>query len=388
MLNLNFPVGFHEFHQDPAINFQLNRWFSAGILDRDKLMTIGKQIHSFEEWTEVFLQLAEEARCQKKMEVCATYYRAAQFFTLGDEKDENGTLLKVVLYEKCAAAYEEAYKEEGITYDKIPYETGFLPVMYKKHEQSAKGVIVLHGGYDSFIQEFVRYMLYFYQAGFDIYMFEGPGQGEVLNRYQIKMRPDWEVCTSKVLDAYQLSNVTLIGISLGGYLAPRAASVDKRIQRVVMYDLIYDFYGSLLAKMKPAARRLVDYLTRHPKNLLWKSVTKKMNQNFFCNWLFRQGYFVYENVHNPCEYLNCIKQYNTRELSPKITQDVLILAGASDIYTIYYEDQRKALTNAISVESRIFTKEEQADHHCQIGNLKLVMDHIIDWVERKQKECL
>jgi hypothetical protein len=32
----------------------------------------------------------------------------------------------------------------------------------------------------------------------------------------------------------------------------------------------------------------------------------------------------------------------------------------------------------------LFTAEEQAAHHCQIGNLSLALDTIFDWIERKQ----
>lgn len=383
MLILNFPVGFYQFHNDPAINFQMNRWYSTGAVSYDELMQVGKRIDSFETWTKVFLNLAEETEAKGELEQCAIYYRAAQFFTLGDLRDEQGELLKTVLYEKCRNAYEKAYQEEGIIYEKVPFQTGYLPVMYKRHSQSSKGAIVIHGGYDSFIQEFVRYMLYLYEAGYDVYMFEGYGQGEVLYRCNMKMRPDWETCTRPILDYYQLEDVTLIGISLGGYLASKVASVeDMRVKRLVMYDLIYDFYGALMGKMGPKAAKLMNYLTGHPKNIMWKAVTRKMNHNFFCKWLFEQGYFIYQDVHNPYEYFNCIKQYNTRELSSKITQDVLVMAGASDIYTIFLEEQKRALVNAKSVTVHLYTEKDHADHHCQIGNLKLALDDIIKWVEK------
>lgn len=87
----------------------------------------------------------------------------------------------------------------------------------------------------------------------------------------------------------------------------------------------------------------------------------------------------------PFEYFNHIKQYNTRDISSLITQDTLVLAGESDIYTIYYQDQLDALVNAKSVTGRLFTKEESADHHCQIGNLPLVLKTMDEWI-RKEKE--
>lgn len=66
-----------------------------------------------------------------------------------------------------------------------------------------------------------------------------------------------------------------------------------------------------------------------------------------------------------------------------VWQDVLILAGEEDIYTVYYEKQMKALTNAKSVSGRIFKKEENASHHCQVGNVQLALDYILAWIELK-----
>ena len=77
-------------------------------------------------------------------------------YTLGNEKDEKGRLLKVVLYEKCFEAYTKAYEQEKcIEYDRVPFKSGYLPVMIMRHSHKSKGVIVMHGGYDSFMQEFV-----------------------------------------------------------------------------------------------------------------------------------------------------------------------------------------------------------------------------------------
>lgn len=43
----------------------------------------------------------------------------------------------------------------------------------------------------------------------------------------------------------------------------------------------------------------------------------------------------------------------------------------------------KALVNARSVTGRLFTKEEHADHHCQIGNMGLLFKTVADWIEEK-----
>lgn len=381
----NFPVGFHNFHKDEGLNFQLNRFYASGILSYDEVNDIGNRVTGFDVWIKLFLELAEKAKAQGDMEKCAICYRAAQFYTLGNEKDKSGKLMKVVLYEKCFEAYAEAYKD--IKYERVPFKSGYLPVYIMKHSENSKGVIVMHGGYDSFMQEFVRYAMYLYEAGYDVYLFEGAGQGEVLCRCNIKMTPQWESSVSTVLDYYNLTDVTLIGISLGGYLATHAAAYEPRIKRLVMYDLIYDFYGSIVGRLGKIGRKLLDYLTERPQHFMWKFVGNRLNRIYFANWLFEQGYYIFENVSTPCEYFNCIKEYNTRTLSEMITQDTLVMAGSSDLYTIYLEDQIKALTNAKSVESRLFTEDEHAHQHCQVGNLKLALDVIIDWIERVEKNA-
>ena len=377
---MQFRVGYFDFSGDAGMNFQLNRFYSMGVFEKEELAELGRRATDFEKWIALFTEAgdrAAEAGDHKRAALC---YRAAQFYTLSDARDGQGESLKTALYEKCMTHYTAYYRTfEEIRYVRVPFQTGYLPVYYIKPE-NPRGVVVLHGGYDSLIQEFLDFLPWFGQNGYETYFFEGPGQGEVLMRCGLRMTPDWEHCTSAILDHFGLDDVTLIGVSLGGYLAPRAAAYDSRIRRVVMYDLIYDFYGAITHKMGERKAKLFDYMTAHPRNLLWKWLGKKLDENYFTRWLLGQGCAIYENVHTPCEYFNCIKQYNTRDISPLLTQDVLVLAGAEDLYTVYYDEQLRALTNARSVTGRLFTAEECASHHCQIGNLQLVLETIDHWI--------
>ena len=377
-----FPVGYYEFHENVAMNYQLNRFYSQGVFDYDELTGIAKQIDDFESWIRVFINAGKKAEADTAYLKAATCYNAARFYALEGQADENGNDLKRTLYEDGRRMYDEYLKGiPEIMHIRIPFEDYRLPVYYVLADDS-KGSVVVHSGYDGTAEEMLLLLPFFRKMGYNTYFFEGPGQGEVLMRYGIRMTPEWEKCTAAVLDHFNLDDVTLIGISLGGYLAPRAAAYEKRISRVVMYDLIYDFYGALLAKMGKKAK-FFDYMVRHPKNILWKSLNKKLDDNYFTKWLLLQGYAIYNNVHTPCEYFNYIRRFNTKETSKLITQDVLVLAGEGDIYTVFYDEQIKALTNAKSVTGRLFTKEECADHHCQVGNMGLLLKTIIDWIEEK-----
>ncbi|MCR4738858.1 MAG: alpha/beta hydrolase [Lachnospiraceae bacterium] len=378
-----FPVGYFKFHEDEGLNFQLNRFFTYGVFAKGELYDIGSKIDSFEKWIALFKELGEKEEKAGNMLKAAACYRAAQFYTLSGEKDKDGRSLKHILYDKCVGLYNSYFFNSypNLKIIRIPYKNYELPVYYSVSEGS-KGTIVIHGGYDSICQDFLPLVPYFTERHYDVYFFEGPGQGEVLMHHDARMIPEWEDCTGAVLDRFNLNDVTLIGISLGGYLATRAAAYDKRIKRLVMYDLIYDFYGAILNKMGWFGN-FFDHLTNHPKSIFWNSLNKKFDKKYFTRWLLLQGYAIYENVHTPCEYFDHIKKYNTVDISKLITQDTLVLAGESDIYTVFYEKQLDALVNAKSVTGRLFTREENADHHCQVGNMGLLLETVYEWIEEK-----
>ena len=50
-----------------------------------------------------------------------------------------------------------------------------------------------------------------------------------------------------VLDHFELDDVTLLGISPGGYLAPRAAAFEPRVRRVIVFDVCWDLFEAGLS---------------------------------------------------------------------------------------------------------------------------------------------
>jgi hypothetical protein len=60
----------------------------------------------------------------------------------------------------------------------------------------------------------------------------------------------------------------------------------------------------------------------------------------------------------------------------------LLLAGAEDHYVPLQQlwDQARMLTSARSITARVFTADEHAQAHCQVGNLPLVVRVMSDWI--------
>ncbi|MFQ5584065.1 MAG: hypothetical protein ACE5GL_06485 [Calditrichia bacterium] len=209
MSTFEFPVGYHKFHKNQLFNYQLNRWYSFGYADYDDFMDAGKRIHSFADWKREMLRLAEKAVAEKQLLRAAFSYRAAEFYLL-DESPE-----KVRLYDQYRQLFYQAVEDDYIERFAASYQDAFLPGIRIPAVREKKDTIVMHGGFDSFIEEFYSMMTFFSRHGYEVIAFEGPGQGAARREYDLAFNIEWEKPVKAILDHFQLSTVTLLGISLG-----------------------------------------------------------------------------------------------------------------------------------------------------------------------------
>ncbi len=85
----------------------------------------------------------------------------------------------------------------------------------------------------------------------------------------------------------------------------------------------------------------------------------------------------------PHAALAAAAQYQTRDVSARVTQEVLLCGRTEDHYVPLHQlyDQARWLTGARSVTTRVFTRTDQAQNHCQIGNLPLALRTICAWID-------
>lgn len=121
---------------------------------------------------------------------------------------------------------------------------------------------MLRGGNDSYFEEFLFPVLYLREQGFEVYLFEGPGQGEAVRLQEKHFTHEWEKPVKAVLDYFSLEDVCIIGISLGSYLAPRAAAFEKRITKVVTWSISLCFQDVILGTQKPFLQKLFRILMK------------------------------------------------------------------------------------------------------------------------------
>ena len=228
------------------------------------MQAAGQKIKSFEEWKVEMLRLAEIAVSEGRLINAAFYYRASEFFMTREDPDKD------LLYHKFIDCFYSVIQGDEISKYEVPFNNTFLPaIRLQPVTEGKKGTVVLHGGFDSFIEELYSIIRYFSDHGYQVIAFDGPGQGAARKKY----------------------------------------------------GLAFDVLLELNA----------------------------------------------ENLH-----------------SDFVRQDVLILTGRNDHMVPFkmHNLQEKALTTARSVTASVFTKEENAQNHCQIRNIGLKLDIVMQWIEK------
>ncbi len=226
-----FKKGTYKFNEDANFNFQLNRVVMWGNGEPYDIMSVAEGITDSQSWVRALTKLADKAEKEGNTEAQIGYFRMSEFFMYDSDPKKLDTYRKAK--ELFYKHYRERINENGITLTDVPYGMDHLPVMSCRAKGDSKGKILLHGGNDSYIEEFFEALLYLREHGFDVYLFEGPGQGGCLREQNMKFTHEWEKPVKAILDHFKLDDVTIVGASLGGYLAPRAAAFEKRITRVV-----------------------------------------------------------------------------------------------------------------------------------------------------------
>lgn len=370
-----FPIGYHKFHKNRLFNFTMNRWYSFGFARFEDMVEAGKRIKKYDDWKPEMVRLAEKALSENRIVNASIYYRSAEFFTIPQDPE------KELLYDKFSELFYKAFEEDQIQKFRIPYENSFFPAIKVDSIGSKKGTILMHGGMDSFLEEWYLMMKYLVNEGFDVIGFEGPGQGAALIKGGLALDIEWEKPTSTILDYFNLDDITLIGLSVGGWLCLRASAFEPRIKRVIASGHAIHYMGVAPAPIAWMFKFFMKY-----ENFFNKSAYWKMEMNPRMKWEISQTMHITKS-NTPVEAANKMALTLSREnMHPeRIKQDILLLSGNNDhfIPIRLHKKQVDALINAKSVTDKIFTKNENAQNHCQIGNVRLALNTMVEWIERQ-----
>jgi pimeloyl-ACP methyl ester carboxylesterase len=374
-------MSFKIINPNKQLNFQINRVLTYGELacDEEEVTKKTAQITTLDEWETVWTAIGEGAEARGEYLRAAYAFRMAEFFLKKDN------LHKEELYSKCIKHFYAGFDNLKLQYEKhnVPFENGTLNCI-KLRAENAKGSIIVCGGYDSFIEEFVLQVSPFTERGYSVYLFEGPGQGDCL-RQNMYFRCDFEKPAAAVLDFYKLDKCAMVGISWGGFFAMRCAAFEQRITAAVAYDVMDDGFEVMTGVFPPPLNLIFRLLFAvngvRAVNFLIGKIRKR---SIIADWAVSQGMYI-TGTDSPYEFYSSLREHSLKDISGQITQDVLLLAGERDHYIPRNQFHRlkRRLINTRSLTSRLFTKAEGGEQHCQIGNIPLAVNTILDWLDKR-----
>lgn len=153
---------------------------------------------------------------------------------------------KRAAYENCARVWRQA--APCLDPPQQPVEIPFRGITMNGYLRLPRGVsrppcVILLGGLDSAKEEMQVISDLCVARGLATLSFDGPGQGETF--FKMKLGPDFVESIFAVLDFLGTrpdidpDRVGIIGRSLGGYYAPRAAALDKRIKACAAWGAMF-----------------------------------------------------------------------------------------------------------------------------------------------------
>jgi dienelactone hydrolase len=316
------------------------------------------------------------------------YYRAAEFFLHGNPDDP-----------RIDHAYNrgrECFRAAAALFDppiepvEIPYEGTVLHGYFYRasgSDTTPRPTVIMHSGFDGTCEE-----LHWFGAaagqerGYHILTFDGPGQPAARRLDGLVFRPDWENVVTPVLDwllarpGVDPTRVGLLGVSMGGLLAPRAAAFEHRLAACVALDGVYDL-GLTVTESMPGTRAEAEAVLRAASAPEVDAMIEQlMAVNPNVRWAATHGQYVM-GVDSPRAFLASYLDYTLADgIAEQITCPTLVCDAQEDIF---FDGQPKLLFEHLTCEKTLldFTTAEGAGAHCQAGAQRLAFGRIYDWLD-------
>jgi 2,6-dihydroxypseudooxynicotine hydrolase len=235
---------------DPRVQAAIAHWgprFVQAGVDMNDFLATTQRIDAWDEWLDewcatgdVHAALAREAAqaghalsAGEGWARAAVAYHFAQFVWVLDAERAKAASRKAIqaLYNAHSLLDTSAERVEA------PLDGAHVVANVRRPTDAERPpLVILIPGLDSTKEEFLQFENVFLARGIATASLDGPGQGETGRL--LALRHDYEVAVSALLDELDgrtdidLDRVGAMGVSLGGYYAPRAATFEPRIKAV------------------------------------------------------------------------------------------------------------------------------------------------------------
>jgi len=310
----------------------------------------------------------------------STYYQAAVFYV----RPEDPKFARLSYRSQELARQAARLCNPPIEVLEIPYGKYKLPGYFLSGGPGKRATLLTVGGFDSTGEELIHHIGFAAaERGWNCLIFEGPGQWSALrDNPALLLRPDYEVPVKAVVDYavtrddVDVSRLALIGYSLGGLLAPRAAAFDPRIRACIANPLVIDV-GNAIRAVWPAALRRAGTLF----DILFAGFAR---YNLHVRWFYHHARWSM-GIQHPHDFFETWRPYSLHGLEKKLHQPLLCLFTEDEIAQTSRAMVLETIQFLTAVDApvamRFFARRSGAASHCQIGGLQAAHASIFDWLD-------
>jgi dienelactone hydrolase len=355
-------------------------------LDR---ITDGDPQSWFDAWTAVAADLAaraEQAASRGHLTTAswafltaAEYYSKALVFV--DGLADQSVLLPT--FRQGRACWEKVIDASAGRFVRVqvPYEDTTLPGYLLRPDDSgaARPTLVVTNGSDGSLPGLLGYGgAEALARGWNVFVFDGPGQQSMLFERGVPFRYDWEAVLTPVIDFLverpdvDASALTGYGISQGGYWITRAMAFERRMVAAVADPGVVDVSAGWIAHLPAALLHLLDTGQKDAFNAAMAQAGADAARTLA---LRGKPY----GVTDPFDLFTEVRKYQVRAVVSQITTPLLILDPDNEQF---FPGQPRQLYDLLPGEKQIveFTQAQGAGFHCQPTGRQLTHTQMLDWL--------
>ncbi len=361
-----------------SVNIALAMGAAMGEIDQanDKVRAIARQGEDagteafFEAWGEMadrLVMLGEEAEAAGHGSSAAEKYcRATAYYMTAERMQSRDYAPRQTMYRTMLDTMLRAIKVGGLNCERveIPYEGSSFPGLFVRgHGEGPRPCMVFCNGLDS-VKEMIFLSMRDTLAsrGISCLMIDHPGVGEALRLHGMTAIHDTERWAGAAVDFLEHradidpARIGMMGWSLGGYYAPRAAIYEKRFALCVAWGANHN-WGEL-------QRRRLAREGDMPVPHYWDHVM----------WVWGQP--------DMDSFMALMPQVTLAGHMANMTIPFLITHGENDrqIPIEYARQSYDEALNSPDRELKIFTAREGGVEHVSADNIEPVRSYIADWI--------
>ncbi|PZQ89617.1 MAG: dipeptidyl aminopeptidase [Leifsonia xyli] len=265
----------------------------------------------------------------------------------------------------------------------IPYEDGTLPGwFFRPSEANGSTLVVVNGSDGAPASLWASSAAAALARGYNVLMFDGPGQQSELFEKSTSFRPDWEAVLTPVyefvstLDGVHAEKVAVYGISQGGYWVTRAIAFEHRFAAAIVDPGVVDVSTSWTGHLPKSLLAVLDSgdVAKFDKEMAFGM---KFSPETVRTWAFRARPYGKSGYG---ETITAVRQYDATAFAAQITTPLLILSPDDEQFWPGQAEQLARLTPNVSTLMR-FTAAEGADQHCQPLARTVTAERMYDWLD-------